>query len=171
MKKYIIIAGVLLAGVAIWCVAGCRGSLPDDVKATKIVVQKRRHLMTLYADNAVLRAYHVALGRGDGAAKQREGDDRTPTGKYIIDARNGNSRFYKSLHISYPSPEDIARARFNGVSPGGAVMIHGLRNDLKWVGRFHVLKDWTRGCIAVTDEEMDEIWSVVPVGTPIEIKQ
>jgi murein L,D-transpeptidase YafK len=103
-------------------------------------------------------------------AKEREGDNRTPEGNYLIDSKSSDSQFYKSLHISYPSAEDIARAKANGYSPGGAVLIHGLRNDLKWIGRLHVLKDWTRGCIAVTNEELDEIWRVVPIGTPIEIK-
>lgn len=171
MKKYIIIVCVLLVGIGLLSFADSPSTLPGGSKVTKIVVEKRRHLMTLYANNQVLRIYHIALGRGDDAAKQQEGDDRTPEGLYVIDGKNNNSQFYKSLHISYPSHEDVARAKSQGHSPGGAVMIHGLRNDLKWIGKLHRLKDWTRGCIAVTNEEMDEIWNVVPVGTAIEIRR
>ncbi|HEX2584596.1 MAG TPA: L,D-transpeptidase family protein [Steroidobacteraceae bacterium] len=156
--------------MCLFILAGSSASLPTGVRATKIVVDKSRHVMTLYANDTVLKTYQVALGRGDGMAKEREGDNRTPEGNYLIDSKSSDSQFYKSLHISYPSAENIARAKANGYSPGGAVLIHGLRNDLKWIGRLHVLKDWTRGCIAVTNEELDEIWRVVPIGTPIEIK-
>jgi len=110
-------------------------------------------------------------GRGDDDAKQQQGDNRTPEGHYIIDGKNEHSQFHKSLHISYPSPQDVAHAKSQGLSPGGAVMIHGLRNDLKWLGRLHLLIDWTQGCIAVTNNELDEIWRVVPMSTPIEITQ
>lgn len=144
--------------------------LPPNAKATSIVVEKSKHLMTVYSHNVVLRTYHVSLGRSDSAAKQQEGDNRTPEGHYIIDAKNAQSPYYKSLHISYPSVDDLVRAKAQGVSPGGAVMIHGLRNDLKWLGPLHRFKDWTRGCVAVTDTEMDEIWQMVDVGTPIEIR-
>ncbi|MES1196160.1 MAG: L,D-transpeptidase family protein [Steroidobacter sp.] len=170
MKRIAVSCVLLILAAVAWSLSAT-ASLPEDVRATLIVVEKKKHLMTLYSSNAVLHVYHVALGRGDGSAKQREGDNRTPEGHYVIDAKNEHSAFYKSMHISYPSPENIVRARSQGVSPGGAVMIHGLRNDLKWLGPLHRLKDWTRGCIAVTDSEMDELWQMVNVGTPIEIKQ
>jgi len=169
MKKYLIACSVIVTlVVAVWSTY-VPTSVPDNVKATTIIVEKHRHMMTLYDGDKVLAAYRVALGRGDGGAKQQEGDNRTPEGHYVIDGKNDHSQFYKSLHISYPSLDDVARAKSQGISPGSAVMIHGLRNDLQWLGRLHLLKDWTRGCIAVTNKELDEVWRTVPIGTPIEI--
>ena len=169
MKTIIASCAALILAVLIWGNSSSQ-SLANNVTATLVVVEKQKHVMTLYAHDNILRTYHVSLGRGDDSAKQREGDNRTPEGQYIIDAKNDHSQFYKALHISYPSKGDIGRAKTGGYSPGGAVMIHGLRHDLAWLGSLHRLRDWTRGCIAVTNAEMDEIWNVVPVGTPIEIK-
>lgn len=94
----------------------------------------------------------------------------TPEGNYVLDWRNPRSKFHRSIHVSYPSASDIAKAREEGVHPGGDIMIHGLQNGLGWIGRFHRLMDWTDGCIAVTDAKMDEIWRAIPDGTPIEIR-
>jgi len=104
------------------------------------------------------------------APKEREGDGRTPEGHYIIDSRDAASNYHKALHISYPNQQDRARAAKLGVPPGGAIMIHGLPNGMGWLGSAHRLYDWTLGCIAVTDEEIDEIWNMVPVGTAVEIR-
>ncbi|HVN92516.1 MAG TPA: L,D-transpeptidase family protein [Terracidiphilus sp.] len=131
---------------------------------------KHDHKLELLKDGKVIRTYKVALGRGGLAPKEREGDERTPEGHYIIDSRNADSRFYKALHISYPDAEDRARAAKLGVSPGGAIMIHGLPNGMAWIGSAHRLYDWTQGCIALTDSEMDEVWNLVPAGTPVEIR-
>lgn len=125
--------------------------------------------MTFYRKGATVRSYNVALGSEVKGAKTRRGDHKTPEGHYVIDARNEHSRYYKSLHISYPNAEDRERARRLGVDPGGDIMIHGLPNGEGFIGKAHVLHDWTDGCIAVTDEEMDEIWKIVPVGTRVEI--
>ena len=143
---------------------------PVPVHADSILILKRDHIMQLLADGKVIRTYKVALGSGGLAPKQREGDARTPEGHYIIDARNAASAYHKALHISYPSADDRKRAVRLGVSPGGAVMIHGLPNGKGWVGASHRLYDWTLGCIAVTDQEIDEIWNLVPTGTPVEIR-
>lgn len=118
----------------------------------------------------MIRAYKVALGRGGLAPKEREGDALTPEGHYIIDSRNEHSAFYRALHISYPNEDDRKRAARLGVSPGGAIMIHGIKNGFGWIGEQHRRFDWTAGCIAVTDREIDEIWNLVPVGTPVEIR-
>ena len=139
-------------------------------KADSILILKRDHTMELLAHGKVFRTYKIALGQGGLAPKQREGDARTPEGNYTIDARYAHSRYHKALHVSYPNAEDRKRAARLGVSPGGAIMIHGLPNGKGWLGARHRLFDWTLGCIAVTDQEIDEIWSMVPVGTPVEIR-
>jgi murein L,D-transpeptidase YafK len=118
----------------------------------------------------ILRTYNVALGGAPVGPKTRQGDHKTPEGKYALDHRNIHSQFYRSIHITYPNSRDVAQAKKMGVSPGGDVFIHGLPNGYGWVGKGHLLKDWTDGCIAVTNEEMDEIWMAVPDGTPIEIE-
>jgi len=142
----------------------------NTAKADRIIVIKSTHTMTLYADGKVLRVYHVWLGRGDGSAKQRQGDNETPEGIYTINGRNAHSAAHLSLHISYPNAADRQRARKLGVDPGGDIMIHGLPPGNDWIRPGQQLPDWTYGCIAVTDAEMDEVWKLVPNGTPIEIK-
>jgi murein L,D-transpeptidase YafK len=139
-------------------------------KADSVLILKKDHLLELLAGGKVIRTYKVALGRGGLAPKQREGDGRTPEGRYIIDAHSAESHYHKALHVSYPNAEDRKRAASLGVSPGGAIMIHGLPNGRGWVGAAHRLYDWTLGCIAVTDDEIDEIWNLVPVGAPVEIQ-
>lgn len=118
----------------------------------------------------MLKTYKVSLGRNPIGPKTRAGDHRTPEGTYRIAWRNPQSKFHLSLHISYPGPQDIANARHDGFQPGGDIVIHGLQNRLGWIGRFHRFVDWTDGCIAVTNSEMDQIWRAVPYGTPVEIR-
>ena len=130
-----------------------------------MVVSKKRREMVLLRGESVLRTYRIALGREPVGPKRQEGDGRTPEGRYVIDRRNANSKYHLSLHISYPDAADVARAREAGVDPGGDIMIHGLKDGVRRDG------DWTQGCIAVTDEEMDEIWGLVGDGTPIWIEE
>ena len=125
--------------------------------------------MTLYSDGLPIRTYEIALGFGEPGAKTREGDGRTPEGRYTISGRNPQSDYHLSLRISYPEPRDIAVAEALGVPPGGDVMIHGTRNGWGWFGAAARSIDWTAGCIAVTNDEIEEIWGAVPDGTPIEI--
>ena len=139
-------------------------------KATRVLVLKKEHKMELFSGETVIKTYTVALGRGGLAPKQRQGDHLTPEGLYQIDRRNKNSRFYRALHVSYPNEVDRERAHKLGVDPGGDIMIHGITNGLGWLGSAHRTIDWTNGCIAVTDAEMDEIWLLVPDGTPVEIR-
>jgi murein L,D-transpeptidase YafK len=139
-------------------------------KADSVLILKKDHVMELFSGDKIIRTYKVALGQGGLAPKDREGDARTPEGRYVIDSRNAASAYHKALHISYPNSDDRKRAAKLGVAPGGAVMIHGLPNGKGWVGATHRLYDWTLGCIAVTDQEIDEIWNLVPVGTPVEIR-
>jgi len=133
------------------------------LRADRVVVNKARREMLLLRGESVLRSYRVAIGREPVGHKEREGDGRTPEGRYVIDRRNPKSRYHLSLRISYPNEADRARAQELGVKPGGDIMIHGLKDGLPRED------DWTQGCIAVTDEEMDEIWSLVAEGTPIVI--
>jgi murein L,D-transpeptidase YafK len=144
--------------------------LPSDAKADRVLVMKRDRTLTLMSGNQVLKVYKIALGGDPAGAKQREGDHKTPEGAYVLDRRNAKSKFYRSIHISYPNEKDRKRAQKMGVPPGGDVMVHGLPNGFRWLGLIHRTHDWTDGCIAVTDQEMDEIWNAVPDGTPIEIK-
>lgn len=142
---------------------------PEPIFADRVVVEKANRLLYLYQGDRVLRAYRVALGRQPVGPKMRQGDGRTPEGLYLIDWRNPASEYHLALHVSYPDPYDEARAAEAGVSPGGLIMIHGLPNG-RDVGRAHLVRDWTEGCIAVTNEEIEEIWQLVPDGTPIDIR-
>ena len=141
-----------------------------SVLADHILIEKAAHKMTLYAGDHILKTYTVALGRGGLEAKGWRGDNKTPEGNYKIDSRNPHSLFHLSLHISYPNQEDIARATTQGKDPGGDIMIHGIRNGLGWIGTLQRKFDWTAGCIAVTDPEIEEIWSLIPDGTAVEIR-
>jgi murein L,D-transpeptidase YafK len=143
---------------------------PADAKADRVLVLKHRHILQLLHNGKVVKQYMVALGGSPVGPKTEQGDHKTPEGTYVLDSRNAKSQFYKSLHISYPTPAQRTAARKRGVSPGGDVFIHGLPNAYRAVGAAHRLHDWTDGCIAVTDDEMDEIWLAVADETPIEIR-
>jgi murein L,D-transpeptidase YafK len=152
-----------------WAV-GAHTGLVRAAQADSIVVEKSEHRLTLFAGGEAVGRYVVALGKIPVGAKTEQGDLRTPEGLYHIDARNPNSRFHRALHISYPNDVDRARAAARGLEPGGDVMIHGLPNGQGQVGAAHRTYDWTNGCVAVTDQEIEEIWGAVPVGTPVRIK-
>ena len=124
----------------------------------------------LIAKGEVLKTYKIALGGNPVGPKERQGDNKTPEGTYVIDSRNKNSRHHLSLRISYPNERDKKRARELGVSPGGDIMIHGIKNGFSWVGDSHAEIDWTKGCIAVSDEEIEEIAKLAPNGTIVEIR-
>ena len=142
----------------------------SPVQADRIVVYKAQHKMELLSNGTVIKSYKVALGGSPVWPKTRQGDHRTPEGRYRIDAKNAHSRFHLSLHVSYPNAEDRERARKLGVSPGGDIMIHGLPDQYAYLGALHRNYDWTDGCVAVTNAEIEEIWKLVPVGTEVEIR-
>jgi murein L,D-transpeptidase YafK len=144
--------------------------LNEKASVDRIVVYKYERRMVLLSHGTELSSYRVALGGEPSGPKVREGDHRTPEGSYVFDSKNPNSHFYKAFHISYPNSKDIAAAKKLGASPGGDIMLHGLPKEYAFVGKAHSLHDWTDGCIAVSNEEIDEIWTLVRVGTPIEIK-
>jgi len=139
-------------------------------EADKILIIKSAHTMTLLRGRKALKTYKVALGTVPVGPKAIEGDHKTPEGDYVIDAKNAHSRFHLALHISYPSAADTERARKLGSRPGGAIMIHGLASSFAYLGPLHREIDWTDGCIAVTNPEIEEIWKLVPVGTRVEIR-
>ena len=133
----------------------------------RVVVRKAERQLEIYRGPQLLKSFKVALGRNPVGPKRRQGDGRTPEGRYSIDYRNARSAYYRALHISYPAPADVREARRLGVDPGGAIMIHGLPNGVAAVGEG---EDWTEGCIAVSNEAMDELWTLIADGTVIEIQ-
>jgi len=141
----------------------------SSVKADYILVEKSKRRLTLIARGRVLKSYRIALGRNPKGPKVREGDNRTPEGRYVIDYRLRDSDYHLALHISYPNRYDRERARRLGVSPGGDIMIHGIGSAAPKVADLHPLFDWTNGCIAVTDREIEEIWRLTAVGTVVNI--
>ena len=158
--------GFLVTWVAL--LASSIGALADT--ADLVLVHKSERRMELLSKGAVLRSYMIALGGDPIGHKQRQGDGRTPEGRYVLDWRNPNSCCVRSLHISYPSEADKTAAKQAGFDPGGMIMIHGPPNRYSWLDWLLQMFDWTNGCIAVTQAEMLEIWDMVPVGTPIEIE-
>ena len=162
---------LLLGGIAVIAIAHVDLSpLPRDAVADRILVEKAARRLTLLRNGVVLKQYPVVLGRAPDGPKQYEGDQRTPEGLYSIDFHKPDSDYHLALHISYPAQHDVDRAAAEGFSAGSDIMIHGLPNGRGWVGRFHRKKDWTAGCIAVTDFEIEEIYRAVPDGTSIEIR-
>lgn len=161
----------ILTGVLGWLLCGLiSGQVARPIQADRVIVLKAQRVLQLMHDGKIVKSYKVALGGDPVGAKTRQGDHKTPEGLYVVDSRNAQSQFYKSIHISYPNANDRAAAQKGGFSPGGDVFVHGLPNGYRWIGPAHRARDWTDGCIAVTDDEMDEIWNAVSNGTPIEIR-
>ncbi|CAH1668079.1 L,D-transpeptidase-like protein [Hyphomicrobiales bacterium] len=142
----------------------------SDEQVSRVVVDKAARRLTLERDGRVLARYAIALGSDPVGQKQREGDGRTPEGVYFVDFKHPRSRYHLALRISYPDAQAQDAARRAGVSPGSDIMIHGIRNGLGWLNSLHRGRDWTDGCIAVTNAEIREIWARVPQGTPVEIR-
>lgn len=138
-------------------------------KADRVVVLKTERRLILMKGDHVLKIYPVALGRYPKGHKQFQGDAKTPEGEYLLDFKLKNSHFYRAIRVSYPNSRDIARARAMGKDPGGKIMIHGLPNNMSASRVGHPSLDWTQGCIAVNNQQMDEIWKMVDAGTPIAI--
>jgi murein L,D-transpeptidase YafK len=158
-----------VAAVAVWANAPVK-SLPMPATADLVVVEKGQRQLIAYSHGAQLRRYAVSLGGAPIGPKTRQGDRRTPEGRYLIDQHNPSSGFHRALHVAYPSAAESARARAGGYDAGGDIMVHGLKNGLGYVGRAHRFLDWTVGCIAVTNPEIEELYRIVPDGTPIEIR-
>jgi murein L,D-transpeptidase YafK len=164
------ISTVLKTTLIFLLIMGISSSLAvQAVLADKIVIEKKARRLTLFSRGEVIRTYKVVLGGNPNGPKEKEGDNKTPEGSYVIDSRNEKSRYHLALHISYPNAKDSQRAHQLGVSPGGDIMIHGIRNGFGWIGSLHRWMDWTKGCIAVTNNEIEEIGRLVPDGTAVEI--
>lgn len=143
--------------------------LPKGKIIDRIEVYKSKRKMRVYSGNVLLKTYRIALGKNPVGHKEFEGDCKTPEGIYTIDGKNPNSAFHKNLGVSYPNEKDIEHAMTLGKSAGGDIKIHGLRNGYGYRAKFHRWKDWTAGCIAVTDNEIDELYEAVQLGAEIEI--
>lgn len=137
--------------------------------ADKVMVYKSERRMVLLHAGRPLATYRIALGLDPRGHKEREGDFRTPEGRYLLTRRNPNSDYFLSIQVSYPNEQDIARARRNGAPPGGAIMIHGLPNHPRHSPEYYQTRDWTDGCIAISNSEMVEFWLLTRPNTPIEI--
>jgi len=142
---------------------------PAEIMADLVILKKSSRKLYLMKEGKILRQYNVGLGGNPKGHKQQEGDSRTPEGRYILDWRNPESLYHLSLHVSYPSEEDNQRAKKRGVSAGSNIMIHGQPNEQGWAAKLIQKRDWTEGCIAVKNAEIEEIWKMVGENTPIDI--
>lgn len=142
--------------------------LPKNTEIDSLVVYKSERKLVAFSKGNVVKNYRIALGKSPIGAKQFQGDNKTPEGVYFINGRNGYSIAYKNLGISYPNSHDISNSK--GKPTGGDIKIHGLMNHLWFIGNLHQLMDWTNGCIAINNFEMDELYNSVKIGTRIEIK-
>jgi len=145
--------------------------LPAGTKADSIIIEKSTRKLSLVVAGSVVKTYEVSLGRNPFGPKEREGDRKTPEGSHRIVEHFRPSAFHRALRLSYPERRDLERARAQGILPGSDIMIHGIRNGFGFIGKIHLLRDWTAGCIAVRNSEIEELWDAVPDGTPVEIKE
>jgi murein L,D-transpeptidase YafK len=166
---FLLVVCLVIAGVAAAAYLNV-DPLPRGAIADRVVVEKSARRLTLMRNGQTLKTYRVALGRAPIGPKEYEGDQKTPEGVYSMDFHKPDSDYHLALHISYPEQRDIERAAVDGRSAGSDIMIHGLPNGRAWIGRFHRRSDWTAGCIAVADFEIEEIYRAVPDGTPIELR-
>ena len=165
----LLVASVILLASLVWA---HWPEVPLDTQhpVTSVVVLKAERELILYSGDRPLKVYKVALGRNPIGQKEVAGDKKTPEGEYVISSHNPKSSCHLALHVSYPTPEQVAWAQKRELNPGGDIMIHGIIRGLGWVGKFHALMDWTAGCVAVTNEEIEEIYRAVPDGTKVRIR-
>lgn len=158
---------IISAAVALLVLCGMAygGQVADSV-----LVIKSEARLYLMREGRELGSFKVAFGSNPKGHKQEQGDERTPEGRYILDHKNPHSKYYKSIHISYPNAQDRANARLRGVDPGGDIMIHGQANGYERFSFIAQLFNWTNGCIALSNSDMDVVWQAVIPGTPIEIR-
>jgi murein L,D-transpeptidase YafK len=168
VRKVFLVVFVLIIVVFFYGFFSFNKPLDKSTHVDRIIVEKSKRRMKLYSNGELLKTYKISLGRNPIGGKSFEGDNRTPEGIYYIKDKYVG-KFHKSLYISYPNQQDRSDAQKIGKNPGGSILIHGLGEKFGWIGKMHLLIDWTAGCIAVTNKEIDEIYADVPIGTPIEI--
>lgn len=169
MKRGLLISIVTIIGLLVYYFFP-EPALPIDSKIDSLIIYKSKRQLLAYSKGKLIKTYNIALGRKPIGAKAFEGDKKTPEGVYYINDKNPKSGWHKNIGISYPNKDDIKRAKELGKSPGGQIKIHGLQNGRGFIGKFHRWSDWTLGCIAVTDKEMDELYRSVAIGCKVEIK-
>jgi murein L,D-transpeptidase YafK len=170
IKKAILILISLLFATLIIYYFLPESKLPANITIDKLVVLKSARQLLAYSKQRLIKTYKISLGFSPLGKKTFDGDGKTPEGLYNIDDKNPNSVCHKNLGISYPSKQDILNAKKAGLSAGGAIKIHGLSNGKGFIGKFHRWYDWTDGCIALTNAEIDDLYNHTPIGTPIELK-
>jgi len=168
-KKIILIIAFLIVCSAFYNLYP-EEKLPLNTQVDYLVIQKSNRKLLAYSKNKLIKTYQISLGDHPLGHKEIEGDEKTPEGIYTINAKNPNSGYHKNLGVSYPNQQDIAKAKRLNKSPGGDIKIHGIRNHLSFIGKFQRFFDWTNGCMALTNSEIDELYRAVKIGTTIEIK-
>lgn len=169
-KNHVLLIVIFIfLGTGLYLSIKSNNALTINSKIDFIKVDKSERKLLVYSKGRLIKGYKISLGKNPNGAKEYQGDNKTPEGVYHITAKNPNSMAYKNLGISYPNKEDIRRAETLGKPTGGDIKIHGMMNDLGFVGSIHSLFDWTNGCIAVTNDEIDELFKYVKIGTTIAI--
>ncbi|RYG01888.1 MAG: hypothetical protein EOO02_11760 [Chitinophagaceae bacterium] len=176
VKRLLLILSIVMAILIIICLffrfePDHNTKIPTGITIDKIIVFKSERKLVAYSEGKAITAYKVALGRNPVGPKEYEGDQKTPEGTYRINGKNPNSSFHKNLGISYPNRQDVEKAKKLGKPPGGEIKIHGIKNGHGSIGELHRMTDWTNGCIALTDQEIDELYKHTPIGTSIEIRK
>ncbi|ACC98282.1 hypothetical protein Emin_0727 [Elusimicrobium minutum Pei191] len=178
-----IVTFILLCGVLFFALRGnaagipltkeeqenLKKEIPENAVIDKIVILKEKRIMEVSQKEELLKSYKISLGFEPKGHKEQQGDGKTPEGIYKVDGKNPHSRYYKNLGVSYPNDKDRAAAKAKGINPGGDIKIHGIGKDY-WHIKENILGDWTLGCIAVTNAEIDEIYNHTPIGITVEIK-
>ncbi|MEO5909344.1 MAG: L,D-transpeptidase family protein [Pelobium sp.] len=170
IKKAIILLTILIVAIVLIYNYYPEQKLPENSEVDLLVVHKSENKLMAYADGKLLKTYQISLGDAPIGHKEFEGDEKTPEGIYTINAKNDKSGYHKNLGVSYPNEKDIEHSKLIGKAPGGDIKIHGLKNGLGIINKFQRLKNWTNGCIALTNSEVDELFASVKIGTRIEIK-
>ncbi len=174
MKRiFIVLISLIIVGAIFYILKTKELFVPiaKSVTIDHILIEKSNRVMSVYSKGELIKTYKVSLGSNSKGPKQFEGDKKTPEGVYFIDSKNSNSSFHKNLGISYPNQDDKKFAESQGKNPGGDIKIHGLMNGFGFIGELHRLFDWTSGCIAVTNQEIDELYEHVSVGAKFEIRE
>ena len=169
MKKVVIILFIITLGL-IYNYFNSEKALPKNIHIDKLVVLKSERILQAYSKGDLIKSYKISLGGNPIGHKVCKNDNKTPEGTYFITDKNSKSNYHKNLHISYPNKLDKLNALKLGLQPGGDIKIHGLKNNLGFLGKIHRWYDWTEGCIAVTNNEIDELFTAVKIGTEINIK-